>query len=312
MALRKLRVVRYDEVRDPYEFLTLMSQGFGWHAHARRVARIRRADARYRDPYGFFALDGKAVAGFAGTIDLPVRTLDRGLERAGGLFCVATRPDYARRGVARTLVRHAHRHFRERGYRFSFLYTSRSLVAYSLYRQLGYDDVPESAEAAARWVRIFRPGRPAPRRPAKPAPADVRRAERLFRETTRDWTGFVARPSNWLSVRWKSGSGNPEELLVDAEGYALTGQGWDSTFLFEVVARNQDAYRRIIDRARRLGRPNVVGIRAYDPVLRELYRELGFRPQLAAYGRLMVLPLSPTRFAAAFGDRFRHSPADAF
>lgn len=309
---RQLRIARFDELDDPYEFLTLMSQGFGWNAHPRRVATIRRADPRYRDPYGFCALAGDRLAGFVGAMDLPVRTLDRGDEMAGGFFAIATRPEFTRRGIARRLILHTQRHFRARGYRFSFLYTSRSLVAFSLYEGLGYHDIPEDEPGPGRWVRIFRTRKPGRRRPGKPTRAQLRQVYRLFDEAAAGWTGFARRPDDWLRTALKSGRITPADLLIDPDGYALTSSGWDTTYLFEIVARNPAAYRRLIERARDLGRPVLVGFGVYDPVLLGVYHQLGFRRQRRVHSTVMYRELGRTRYRTAFGDRFRVTPVDAF
>ncbi len=85
-------------------------------------------------------------------MDLATRTLDGTIEFAGGISGVATLPSHARRGISTALMERAHQYFREQGYRFSFLNTSRSLIAYAYYQKLGYLDVTEFPSS----YKIFR------------------------------------------------------------------------------------------------------------------------------------------------------------
>ena len=122
-----MRIVTYDEMKDPTGFALLSDSAFN-HPHTpERIAERRRLDPRYQDPFGFAMLDGSTVAGFVGVLDTRVRTRAGKVIPVGGIHNVMTRPDYTQKGIAARLFERAHDHFRSRGFGFSFLFTNRSL-----------------------------------------------------------------------------------------------------------------------------------------------------------------------------------------
>src|SRR5512136_620175 len=118
-----MRIVPYDEIHDPTGFAVLMSSAFGWPAAPGAIAARRKADPRFRDPYGFGLIQGKTLTGFVGVLDVKARLRDDSVATCGGIHHVMTRPGYARRGVATRLMEYCHDWFRKRGYPVSFLLT---------------------------------------------------------------------------------------------------------------------------------------------------------------------------------------------
>lgn len=303
-----MHIVAYDELRDPGGFLELMESAFWWAAHPDRVAEIRRYDERFRDPYGFAMLAGRKPVGFVGVADLPVRTRDGKIEKALGIHHVATHPAYARKGIALKLFDHAEDYYRSRGCRFSFLFTGKTLVAWHLYRKLGYEDLP-GMEVAPRACRLF----PKQRRAKKPGRAKVnyRLVEKLHAELTGRRCGFAVRNPGWLKALekiWKPGPG----VVAGRDGYAIVENFRGALWIDEIMARSRAAYLRILDRLL-LRRPEVlVDCSVWDPVLRGIYRERDFRFRRHNYGTLMAKPLAGASVRESFGPRFYFTPVDQF
>lgn len=302
-----MRIVPYDEILDPADFLQLMLVGFGWAATPERVEQSRRADARRRDPYGYAAYVGRTLAGFVGTMDIPVRTLDGRVETALGIHHVATRAEFCRQGIAARLFEHAHRVYRERGRRFSFLYTSRSLVAWALYRKLGYVDLPQPPRA-----ELLLPKRKPARRKNRTTIAELKRVEAMFQAAAKGRTGFAARLPGWPRSRIRLWKLKLADFFVDRDGYAFTETDKDGLWVTEFIAADRAAYERILDRIVAQGKRVLVDVTVHDPVLKSLYRERGFRFRAQSYGSLMALPLGPASLRAAFGPRFFYTSVDQF
>lgn len=303
-----MKVVGYDELDDAYGFIKLMEPAFGWTATPARIARMRRLDQRYADPYGFAALDKGRLVGFVGVMDIQVRTLDRGVETIGGIHGVATDPDFARTGIATRLFPYAHRHFRKKGYRFSFLCTGRNLVGHSLYRRLGYTDTPFDRGLTA--YRIYRPRKAKRRR--KPKRTDYRRIERVFAEVMQDRTGFSVRFPHWARDMAKWQRFKPESAIVRPRGYALFEERQRAIEILEFHAVDHAAYEDVFSRIKARGKAVLCDPYVSDPVLEQVYRREGCEFRSGRWFTVMCKPLARTTFDRAFGDRLAFTWLDAF
>ncbi len=153
-----------------------------------------------------------------------------GPERFGALWAVATHPDAARQGVAEALVEEAHRRMRERGLRWSFLTTSRSLVAHGLYLKAGYVDVADLGQAVAGGVDeepLEDPARQYVLVPAEEAQEPL--IYSLYQRSVCGRLGFTQRPHGFIQGALAAGDLSWEELFVvrrDSEpvGYAVAGR----------------------------------------------------------------------------------------
>jgi GNAT superfamily N-acetyltransferase len=303
-----VKVVTYDELDDAYGFIKLMEPAFGWTATPARIARMRRLDQRYEDTFGFAALDKGRLVGFVGVMDIKVRTLDRGVETIGGIHGVATDPNFARTGIATRLFPYAHRHFRKKGYRFSFLCTGRGLVGHGLYRKLGYTDTPLADRPTA--YRIYRPRKAKRRR--KPKQFDYRKMERIFARVMQDRTGFSVRFPHWARITAKLNRFQPESTIMRPGGYALFEEHRRTIEVLEFHAVNHSAYADILSRLKARGNAVLCDPNLSDPVLEQLYREEGCRFRRGRWFTVMSKPLARTSFDRAFGDRFTFTWLDAF
>jgi len=305
-----VRIIAYDELKDPTQFAILADSAFNWTATPGRVAERRKLDSRYRDPFGFGMLDGRTLAGFVGVMDIKVRTRFGEVISAGGIHNVMTRPDYVRKGIAARLLSRAHTHFRSKGYVFSFLFTLRSLVAWRLYDRLGYVEMPLSGRQAPAVYRV-RPvrGRPARLRPR--SRLDYSAVERVFDEHWGEKRSAFARDPGWLRgrMKWRVSA---RSLIVDREGFAYVETDKDATSIYEFIARSRPAYERLLGRIEALNRPAIVHYLVHDPMLLKLYRLRGFTLRPRAFFVLMAKPLGHLSLRSAFGPGFSWSPFDQF
>ncbi len=134
-----MKIVTYEEIDDIQ--MTELTLACFHHTYSKEhVDEMVKADKRIPDWGGeLYAVDGDNVLGTVGMLYPRIKTKD-GIETVGGIRNVCTRPSASRKGVARMLMEEAHERMEEKGLRFSFLMTSKSLVAYELYKKMGYRD----------------------------------------------------------------------------------------------------------------------------------------------------------------------------
>lgn len=143
-----MKILTYRDLKSKNDLLPLMDIAFRWPFNPRSFEDFVRIDPRLKNsPVGFCALENDSVIGFVGVLDLTTKTLDGNVEFVGGIYGVSTLPSHVRRGISTALMNMAHEHFREKGYRFSFLTTSRTIIAHAFYEKLGYTDLFESPSA---------------------------------------------------------------------------------------------------------------------------------------------------------------------
>jgi GNAT superfamily N-acetyltransferase len=304
-----MRIVPYDEINDPIGFAVVMGSAFGWPAPPERIAAKRKADPRYRDPYGFGLLEGRTLAGFVGVLEVKVRMRDGSVATCGGIHHVMTRPGFERRGIARTLMEYCHDWFRSRGWPVSFLFTSRVLVAATLYDQLGYQNLPlvGNPPPTAYLLRSLK------QRPARPKHTrlDYPRIEQLFARYGQGLTRFVREPG-WLKTRMKGWEDPPERLLVERSGYAYVEADKTVAGVSELVAANSVTRLRLIRRIEALNRPVTVWYVVADPALRRVLRSRGYYLRPRGFGRFMAVSLTDAPLSRLLSPRFYYSPLDRF
>jgi len=306
-----MKIVPYDEMNDPAGFALLSDSAFG-HPHTpERIARRRKLDPRYRDPFGFAMMDGRTAIGFIGVLDLKARTRTGKVIPVGGIHNVMTRPDCARKGISARLFERAHGHFLSRGCGFSFLFTARSLVAWHLYRKLGYAEMPLSGRQLPA-AYLLRPAKGKPSNPPRRSRPDFDRVERLFAERWGKKRSTFVNGAGWLRGRMKSWNMPASSIVTDRDGFVYTETGKDTVCIYEFVARNRAARERLLNRVESLNRPVTIHYLVRDPALASLYRRRGylFRPQ--SFFVCMARPLGKSSLRTAFGPDFAWSPLDQF
>ncbi len=303
--------VPFEELRDPRDFFELMEACFGEVAAPEHPELLRSYDERRKREFGFGIYRGRTLASFIGVAELPVRTRSGKVESALGIHHVATHPAFARKGLSRRLFDFVHERYRNAGRRFSFLYTSRSLVARALYCDLGYAEISLAGTRAPRALLILPPtsGRLKPNRTRT---ADLAVAEKLFTEATAGEVGFVIRQRGWPLARLRQWKQKPNDIFTDRDGYAFTEPDTFGRRIYEFLARDRAAYVRLLDRIITATHGGLVDYYVRDPILRSIYAERGARFRRETYACLMVKPLTRATFRSVFGSRFYQCPVDQF
>lgn len=135
-----MEISTYDQIDDE-QMSEILLACFD-HPYSREHIRgMVEADCRLPSWGGeLYAVEGDTVLGTCGLLYPRARFGDR-IKTVGGIRNVCVRNSASGSGVATRLLEEAHRRLREQGVEHVFLMTSRGLVAHSLYRRLGYEDV---------------------------------------------------------------------------------------------------------------------------------------------------------------------------
>jgi GNAT superfamily N-acetyltransferase len=311
-VLTGMSILTYRELKQKNTLLPLMEQAFGWPFDPVEFQKTIKADPRLRDgSVGFCFLKQGKLFGYVGVMDLTLRTVTGKLERVGGLYGVATLPGYTRQGVCTTLINRAHEYFLEKGYHFSFLTTSPTIVAHALYSKLGYSDV--ASLLSAYKIKEKTEQRETSKHEAVPR-WDYDRMLKLFHEYVRGRTGFAVRDEAYVKMIIKQYEISPKECIMTQEGYVIFKKEKRLARIRELVARSQREMSQLIGLVEDKARSIVIGrLGVWNPIANQAYRSRGFTVLETGYGVLMVKELvSDASFSDSYGDRFQMSPLDGF
>ena len=312
MDSKGIEVLSYGELKQKDSLLPVLEQSFGWPFNPAEWDRFVRRDPRLRDgSVGFCAVRDGKVIGFVGVMDFTLGTASGTTERVGGLYAVATHPEYTRQGISTALIARSHEYFKTKGYRFSFLTTSPTIVAHALYERLGYFDVASflSAYLGARTGRNKTSKR---RSPAKP---DRSRMLELFRQSVKGRTGFVVRDEDYLRMLLKRWRISARECILTERGYVLFRKEKESIRIGELVARDGREMLRLIGLVEGMSRKPMIGLLGIpsSSAIVDAYRSRGFTVLEKGHGVLMAKELvADASFQDCFGDRFCMNALDHF
>jgi GNAT superfamily N-acetyltransferase len=311
-----MEIVPYPLLKDKTDFFLLWAKSFDWHCTPYWLERWVEIDFRLRGtPIAFCGvIDGKIV-GLVGVMAIPTRNNHGEREIVGGIWGIATLPSCSRAGIGRTILEYSEDYFRHQGYRFSMLTTSRSIVAYRWYLEVGYE-VVDKVESYQHFYKIPR----ASRRPESfPATShgsaksiNLDKTIRLFENYTRDKCGFVYREVGSLQARQYMGFFEPGASVALDEGYLLASWQLGSLRISEIIAPNQKIGRDLITRAASLAKGGLHARFVFDRVVAQTLVKSGFRGDPGSYGVLMAKPLVGTIFSDVFDDSFICSNIDFF
>jgi ribosomal protein S18 acetylase RimI-like enzyme len=303
-----LRVLTYQQLKEKDALLPLMEQAFGWPFDPQEFDRNIRIDPRLREScVGLCALDAGTVVGYVGIMDLSTRTLEGTVEKAGGIYGVATLPGHTRRGICRTLLDRAHEHLIEKRYRFSFLTTSPTIVAYDLYTKLGYRDVTSFPGAYKVTMR-----KKNKEKPQSETRLDFGRMLQIYGKYVNDKTGLVVRDEAYMKMLAKTVKISARDCIITDRGYAIFKKETKNLRIRELAAYDEKEMHRLI-RLIENRAENLIYARAIlDPNLQRAYRSHDYSVLQAGHGVIMVKELTGTSFSEEYGDRFYMSTLDHF
>ncbi len=307
----RIEILAYNELSNRDALLPLMEQAFGWPFDPTQFEKSIRIDPRLRNgSVGFCALRDGLVVGYVGVMDFVLRNAQGSDERVGGLYGVATHPEYTRRGICTELMNHAHEYFKARGYRFSLLTTSPTIVAHALYEKLGYHNV-----APFRSAYLKTPAEKSSASKCKGASKfDYDRMLELFREYVKDKTGFVIRDKTYMEMLVKQYRISSKDCITTENGYVIFKKETESVRIRELVAQSMGGMSRLIGLVESKARKPVVGRLGIGNVtLGQAFASRGFTVLKAGHSILMAKDLATeVSFDECFGNAFFMSPLDHF
>lgn len=303
-----MKILTYQELRDKDALLPLMEQAFGWPFHPEEFDRTIRIDPRLREScVGLCAFDAGRVVGYVGIMDLATRTLEGRVEKAGGIYGVATLPGYTRQGICRTLIDRAHEYLSEKNYRFSLLTTSPTIVAYDLYTKLGYFDVTSFPGAYKVMVSKKRM-----KKPQLGTRLDFGRMLEIYDRYVKDRTGLVVRDEAYMKMLARALEISARECIITDGGYVIFKKEKKHVRIRELVACDEKEVHTLIGLVENRAENLIYARAVLDPNLQRVYRSHGYSVLQAGHGVIMVKELTDTPFSEAYGDRFYMSSLDHF
>ncbi len=310
-----MKILTYRDLESKNGFLPVMDNAFGWPFNPRTFEKSIKIDPRLRNSsVGFCALENGCVVGFVGVMDLVTRTLDGNVEYVGGIYGVATLPSHARKGISTALMNRVHEHFREKGYRFSFLCTTHTLVAYAMYQKLGYTDLLERPSA----YKVLEPKRAKSAAKEKASKLDFDKLLKIYNEYVKDKTGFVVRDKAYLTMLKKTLGFSNKECIIGEDGYVISksnvGGIWSkATWIRELVTSNTKEMNRLLDLVEAKATDLILDRDVVDEALLQIYRSRGYMIQKRSHVVIMVKPLTAdVSFKQTYGAKFYLTDLDFF
>jgi ribosomal protein S18 acetylase RimI-like enzyme len=305
-----VRILTYRDLESKDGLLPLMDQAFRWPFNPKSFEDLVKIDPRLRNgPVGFCGVEDAQVVGFVGVLDLPTRALDGTVEYVGGIYGVATLPSRAREGISTALMNSAHRHFEEKGYRFSFLDTRPSLIAHAFFKKLGYTDVFEYPSA----YKVIGHEKAKPSGEGDTARLDLDRILEIFNEFSRDKTGFVIRDKAHMKMLKKDEGITAKKCVMSQKGYAIFRKDKDGVCVRELVALDLEETERLVSLIEQKAKTLVYDRSVLDSGLLRVYESRGYMIHRRSHGVMMVKPLAANAsFSETYGDRFYVSGLDHF
>lgn len=273
----------------------LMYGAFDWPASRGSIMELLRADPRHaKDPVATYATDAKGdLVGYAGTARRPMVHQGEVLT-SGHLWSVAVRLDHARHGIGTALLEMAIEMLAAEGIEEVTLYSSPGLVAYPIYRSLGFLD----HHRLAFWLADARPGE------AEVEPGLRPLTEEEMVQMIPVWDrhmaaidGFTVREDNPYAAYTAMGSNMSDRFITidppgTLEGFINTGPEpmRGLTVVREIVGPDTDWYRQAVEAVRATAKGDQVWVTHRNPLAVEGLEAAGFRwNDVNAYDRMMAV-----------------------
>ena len=307
-----MKIVTWSELDRKEELIPLMTLAFGPAFDLKALEKIIRLDPRLnRTDIGLCATENDHVIGFVGLLEPNTRSIDGTVEPVGGIWGVSTLPSHTKKGVSTALMNEAHQHFRDKHYRFSFLTTRHTYIAYHLYLKFGYTDVMEFPSAYKSFSK-----KRALKKKVREAKTDWRRVLDIYNRFTADRTGFVVRDAGYFEMQQKLASIDyqcREKAMVGQKGYAFFGEAGKSLHIDELVPDSEDRSSDLIGEIESRAQGLIYDRIVLDEKLLAAYRLRGYMTQTKSHGLLMVKSLTKdTTFRETYSDRFYMTLLDSF
>ena len=296
-----MEIKYYFELEAKEQFSVLQYLGFRQALNYKTFDLRRELDYRFSGgPGGICGLIDNKLVGFVGLMQIPTKTII-GNELTGGVWCVATNPDYWGKGICSTLMKKAHEYFADRGCRFCFLSTSKGLISHNLYKKLGYEEI----SSFQGFPKVFKFSKTKKERINNLSSIDIKQANVLFKEFTKTFTGFVIRPSDFLDFQKWNGR-YEDRISVQCEGgYALVSYNAGHLVIEEFISINETASTTILKNLENKSDGLLI-----DPLVsyqghKKIYQKRDYVFEQSKNFVFMVKPLDTNaKFIESYGDEF--------
>jgi predicted acetyltransferase len=304
-----MKIITYRQLEPKDDFMILMDMAFWWPMTPSRLEKIIELDIRLKNsPVGFCAVENGSLAGFVGVLDIPTKTVFGKEETVGGIWAVATNPGFAKGGICKTLMEKAHQYFQEKKYRFSFLVTSRTIIAYAIYEKMGYVEV-EKVNRYPRAYKIFKKDKDEKRLETE---LDSSRIFDIYQEFVKNKTGFVVRQKDFVRVFSERKRFDEKRSIQKEDGYALLADSKEVIYIQELVSLEDGTYEKLLEQVESFAQEGVIDRMVTDEKLLKIYKDRGYHIQEGDHGVLMVKKLGEADFEEKYGDAFHIGILDLF
>jgi predicted acetyltransferase len=195
----------------------------------------------------------------------------------------------------------AHEYFRSKNYRFSFLCTGRTIIAYAFYRRLGYSEV----EAVNQFNGVFKvlDRSESTNKNVNPT-IDPETVYLLYEKFVEGRTAFVMRQRDFVTMFAKRKRFDEKKSIFKENGYALLTESEGVAKVQELVAFDNATYEELIDEIEQGARNGVINHVVTDEWLLEVYKRRGYRVQTGEHGAMMVKSLADADIGEVYGKSF--------
>ncbi|NIO38116.1 GNAT family N-acetyltransferase [Candidatus Bathyarchaeota archaeon] len=304
-----MKIITYRELQSKGELLPLFQHAFWYPFNPKEFEKIIRADPRLKNgPVGYAAVEDDHIVGFVGVMDIVTRTIQDSEEVVGGIWGVVTHPVHARKGIFKTLMQRSHSYFKEQGYKFSLLYTSKILIAYAFYRKLGYKDTMVYPSA----YKIIKEERKTAKKTRKKIKLDWGKLVELYNQKTKNCTGFVIRDKQYGRMLETRKRIQPEKSVVTDKGYAFLREDEGNMYIKEIIALSKEETGKLISEIEEKTAKEIIYEKVAGKDTLETCKSHGYMIMREGYDLLMSKQLADTTFTETYAKKFYTTSADSF
>jgi len=308
-----MEIITYDKLKKRDDIFMLWLKSFSWACTPDWLSNFAKYDIRIGDnPIAMCGVIRGKIVGIVGVMTIPTRTKWGEIEEIGGIYAIATRPSYNRQGIGRQLLEAGERYFKDKGMKFSFLTTERSIVAYNWYRGVGYRDVIKVANYPFMYKVFARPNPKPEKSSVKAYRLDFKKAQEIYDWHAKYYCGFSVRSVKQLKSHEIVGVYSKKLSAMLDNGYALLQNNCDSILIKEIVAKSLKTYHALIKLAEKRAKHAVAAIHPFDPKAQKALTAAGYQTDKGNYSTLMCKSLGKSRFADYYDSGFMISRVDWF
>ena len=305
-----MKIVTYRELASKDDILMLLELAFWWPISPKNMEERMSQDLRLKSgPVGFCAVKDGKLAGFVGVMDIPTKTVSGEIEIIGGIWAVATNPDFARRGICKTLMEKAHHYFRSQNYRFSFLCTIRTIIAFAFYEKLGYTEV----EHVNQFMGVYKVLDKTEKEDINSrSNLDPEKIYQIYEKFVEDKTGFAVRQKDFVTMFARRKRFDERKSIRKEKGYALVTERQNVIKVQDFVALDDTTYGELIDEIEQTAKSGVINRLVADERLLGIYKSKGYRVQKEDDSVLMIKNLTDADVDKVYGKSFYIGALDWF